>query len=164
MKSNMTRDFYLLIKIPVHKDGLRISAPFMDFQAWPILQICIQVMMALRQIHQFLAQKWLNEQEKHLFVIISKILLSQFVNTLSQNRDIGALEGALLRIFPCVTCSLLKLSVPLVDSWVFLYQLFDYFIHSPICILDYPTLLVSSTLLYIYFLFYLSILYYLQRK
>ncbi len=66
------------------------SAPSKDIQAGPILQICIPVMMAFCQVHQFLSRKWLNEQEKHLFVSISKILFSQFANTLSQDCDIQA--------------------------------------------------------------------------
>ena len=69
----------------------------MDFYPEPILQICIQIMMSLRQVHQFLAKKWLNEQENHLFILISKSLLSQVANTLSQNRDMRSLEEALVQ-------------------------------------------------------------------
>ena len=52
--------------------------------------------MVLHEIYQFLAYKWLNEQEKCLSVLFSKILLSQFAKTLSQNHDIGALAGGIL--------------------------------------------------------------------
>lgn len=68
----------------------KTSAPSKDFQLGPILQRTRKVLMSLRQIHQFWAQKWLDEQEKHLFVLISKSLLRQFANNLSQYRDIGA--------------------------------------------------------------------------
>ncbi len=71
--------WYDLAGIQTHN----LSCPLKDFQAGPILQICIHVMMALHQ-------KWLNEQEKHLFVLISKFWQSQIANTLSQNRDMGA--------------------------------------------------------------------------
>ncbi len=74
----------------LRQNPYRISTTSKDFYAGPIVQICVKVMMTLRQIHQFLAYKWLNEQEKHLFLLISQILLSQFTNTLSQNHDIGA--------------------------------------------------------------------------
>ncbi len=82
-------NYRLVNALPIYSN-LSTSAPSKDFKAGPILQICIQVMMALHQIHQFLAWKWLNEQEKPLSVLICKILLSQFANTLGQNRDIRA--------------------------------------------------------------------------
>ena len=36
----------------------------------------------------------MNEQERHLFVLISQILLHLFVKTLSQNHDILGLRGS----------------------------------------------------------------------
>ena len=45
-----------------------------------------------------LAYKWLNEQEKTLFVLISKLLLNPFANTLSQNYKIWALRSTSCQI------------------------------------------------------------------